>query len=120
MRTWPRLVADGGCRTLHAASPDWLPELVLGDLDSAPAELLEWYRERWAPSSWSWAARGVEVRDLSSDQDTTDLEKSLMAAQQVGRRDEQNPRLRTSPASGSLWRVASQAFRVALTTPSGR
>ena len=82
--TWPRLVADGGCRNLHAASPDWRPELVLGDLDSAPAELLQWYRERWGPCCVSWTARGVEVRDLSDDQDTTDLEKSLMAAQQVG------------------------------------
>lgn len=69
-RSWPHLVADGGASHLHRSCPDLLPELVLGDFDSAQPEILESYRER-----------GVEVR-WSSDQDTTDLEKCLAAAQE--------------------------------------
>ncbi|CAK9079312.1 unnamed protein product [Durusdinium trenchii] len=69
-RTWPHLVADGGATVLQATAPELLPELVLGDLDSARPEVLQSYRDR-----------GVEVRDLSHDQDTTDLEKCLNTAQ---------------------------------------
>lgn len=69
-RSWPHLVADAGASHLHRSCPELLPELVLGDFDSAQPEILESYRER-----------GVEVR-WSSDQDDTDLEKCLAAAQE--------------------------------------
>ncbi|CAJ1454014.1 unnamed protein product [Effrenium voratum] len=66
-----RLLADGAATRLRASHPEFVPDAVLGDLDSADAETLQWYRER-----------GVQVRDLSHDQDTTDLEKCLAAARQ--------------------------------------
>jgi len=56
---------------LQKAAPELLPEMVLGDFDSAKQEILQHYRDR-----------GVEVRDLSHDQDTTDLEKCLHVAQE--------------------------------------
>ncbi|CAJ1359834.1 unnamed protein product, partial [Effrenium voratum] len=70
-RTSFRLLADGAAMRLRASHPEFVPDAVLGDLDSADAETLQWYRER-----------GVQVRDLSHDQDTTDLEKCLAAARQ--------------------------------------
>lgn len=45
-RTSPHLVADGGAMVLQKAAPDLLPELVLGDFDSAKQEILQHYRDR--------------------------------------------------------------------------
>lgn len=42
-------MADGGASHLHRSCPELLPELVLGDFDSAQPEILESYRERWDP-----------------------------------------------------------------------
>ena len=77
-----RLAADGGANRLHDGLPRLLPaeapdaerarlapHAVLGDLDSARPEVLDYYRDL-----------GVDVQDLSADQMTTDLEKCLAAA----------------------------------------
>lgn len=39
-------MADGGATVLQATAPELLPELVLGDLDSARPEVLQSYRDR--------------------------------------------------------------------------
>lgn len=53
-RSWPHLVADAGASHLHRSCPELLPELVLGDFDSAQPEILESYRERWDPKVGIW------------------------------------------------------------------
>eukprot|EP00931_Biecheleriopsis_adriatica_P024061 TRINITY_DN15083_c0_g1_i1.p1 TRINITY_DN15083_c0_g1~~TRINITY_DN15083_c0_g1_i1.p1 ORF type:complete len:275 (+),score=53.12 TRINITY_DN15083_c0_g1_i1:44-826(+) len=65
-----RIVADGGANVVHRTQPDLIPDVLVGDLDSANAEAVEFFK-----------AEGVDVRDMSSDQDTTDLEKSLAVAE---------------------------------------
>eukprot|EP00439_Symbiodinium_sp_Y106_P023002 s454_g2.t2 len=71
--TGRHIVADGGAKVLQATAPELLPDLIVGDFDSAPEAVLQAYREK-----------GVEVRDLSHDQDSTDLEKCLQAAKEAG------------------------------------
>ncbi|CAE7382214.1 tnr3, partial [Symbiodinium necroappetens] len=71
--TGRHIVADGGAKVLLATAPELLPDLIVGDFDSAPEAVLQAYREK-----------GVEVQDLSHDQDTTDLEKCLQAAKEAG------------------------------------
>lgn len=71
--TGRHIVADGGAKVLLATAPELLPDLIVGDFDSAPEAVLQAYREK-----------GVEVRDLSHDQDSTDLEKCLQAAKEAG------------------------------------
>jgi len=39
-------VADGGAMVLQKAAPELLPELILGDFDSAKQEILQHYRDR--------------------------------------------------------------------------
>ncbi|CAE6969684.1 Tpk1 [Symbiodinium natans] len=71
--TGRHIVADGGAKVLQNMAPEFIPDLIVGDFDSAPKAVLEAYREK-----------GVEVRDLSDDQDSTDLEKCLQAAKEAG------------------------------------
>mmetsp|Transcript_41237 Transcript_41237/g.113740 ORF Transcript_41237/g.113740 Transcript_41237/m.113740 type:complete len:247 (+) Transcript_41237:124-864(+) len=68
-----RICADGGANRLAQAGEDLVPDMIIGDLDSASPEVLDSFR-----------ARGVEVRDLSEDQDTTDLEKAFQASRAAG------------------------------------
>eukprot|EP01065_Artemidia_motanka_P011110 TRINITY_DN15978_c0_g1_i1.p1 TRINITY_DN15978_c0_g1~~TRINITY_DN15978_c0_g1_i1.p1 ORF type:complete len:246 (+),score=63.43 TRINITY_DN15978_c0_g1_i1:59-796(+) len=68
-----RIAADGGANRLAAC--DLKPDLIIGDLDSAEPAVLRQFREA-----------GVEIRDLSEDQDTTDLDKALAALFQGGSR----------------------------------
>lgn len=68
-----RVCADGAANRLLKTCEDLEPDLVLGDFDSADPDVLEVYRRR-----------GVEVRDLSDDQETTDLEKALVAVREAG------------------------------------
>lgn len=75
-----RICADGGANRLYDQIPDMvtsidattarqqhLPDLIKGDLDSVRPEVRDFYM-----------SRGVPIIDLSSDQDTTDLEKCLL------------------------------------------
>merc|ERR1712176_487993 len=62
--------ADGAANRLSRTCPDLCPDLIVGDLDSIEADVAESYR-----------SRNVMVKDLHEDQDTTDLEKALKAAQ---------------------------------------
>eukprot|EP01052_Picozoa_sp_SAG31_P020204 SAG31_NODE_1509_length_8062_cov_6.974884_7_plen_329_part_00 len=65
-RSTLRVVADGGANRLSVAAPDLVPDVVVGDLDSANPDTIARY-----------ARAGCEVLDQSNDQDTTDLEKAL-------------------------------------------
>mmetsp|Transcript_84097 Transcript_84097/g.238572 ORF Transcript_84097/g.238572 Transcript_84097/m.238572 type:complete len:257 (-) Transcript_84097:48-818(-) len=60
------ICADGAANRLNKSCPDLLPDFIVGDLDSATPDVLQTYK-----------SRGVEVLDLSHDQDSTDLEKAL-------------------------------------------
>ncbi|KAF6250654.1 thiamine pyrophosphokinase [Scenedesmus sp. NREL 46B-D3] len=75
-----RICADGGANRLYdqipvmlpgtdpfAAREAHLPDLIKGDLDSVRADVTDFY-----------TSRGVPFIDLSSDQETTDLEKCLL------------------------------------------
>lgn len=68
-----RVVADGAANRLLARHPDLTPDVVLGDFDSVEKATIAAYE-----------ARGVEIRDLSEDQDTTDVEKALAFAEAAG------------------------------------
>lgn len=68
-----RVVADGGANVLYKEHPDLVPDVLVGDMDSAKPEAVEAFK-----------AKGVDVRNMSSDQDSTDLEKSLAAAKSLG------------------------------------
>lgn len=68
-----RICADGGANRLRELRPDLVPDVVVGDMDSATEETLSHYR-----------AKGVRVVDLHEDQDTTDFEKALAVAEQNG------------------------------------
>lgn len=71
-----RICADGGANRLYdevtrrrAGSPDGpahLPTAIVGDLDSIRPEVADFYR-----------SAGVEIVDLSADQDSTDLQKCV-------------------------------------------
>ena len=61
--------ADGAADRLLSALPHLVPQLIVGDLDSATDAALAHYRRL-----------GSEVIDLGSDQDSTDLDKALVAA----------------------------------------
>lgn len=63
------IVADGGANKLHRKFPELLPDVLVGDFDSAEPAVIEAFR-----------AKGVDVRDLREDQDSTDLEKALAVA----------------------------------------
>lgn len=67
-----RICADGAADRLNSTCSDLLPDILVGDLDSASSEIVEAYK-----------GRGVDVRDLSHDQDSTDLEKALSAASEA-------------------------------------
>ncbi len=69
----PELViaADGGAA--HARRLDLAPDLVVGDLDSASPELVDWVIEQ-----------GGRVVEHSSDKDKTDLELALDEAEGAG------------------------------------
>eukprot|EP00440_Ansanella_granifera_P024429 gb/GFBE01026532.1/.p1 GENE.gb/GFBE01026532.1/~~gb/GFBE01026532.1/.p1 ORF type:complete len:257 (+),score=22.46 gb/GFBE01026532.1/:1-771(+) len=71
--TEKHVVADGGANTLHRGFPDLFPDVLVGDFDSAEPAIIEAYREN-----------GVDVRDLSHDQDSTDLEKALSVVESLG------------------------------------
>lgn len=72
-RTAKHIACDGAANILHRRCPDLLPELIIGDMDSAEPQVLEAYR-----------AQGVEVQDLHEDQETNDMEKALRAAAGMG------------------------------------
>ena len=61
------ICADGGL--CHAAAHGWRPHLVIGDLDSAPAELVA-----------EAAAQGVRIERHPCRKDETDTELALRAA----------------------------------------
>ena len=65
------ICADGGLR--HAAAHGWQPQLVVGDLDSAPAELVA-----------EAAARGAVIERHPCCKDETDTELALRAALAAG------------------------------------
>lgn len=79
-RATTRICADGGANRLydqvtamlpgvdpHTARSSFLPDLIKGDLDSVRQDVQDFY-----------TSRGVPMIDLSSDQETTDLEKCLL------------------------------------------
>ena len=66
-----RVCADGGANRLFDHLPTtqrgaYLPDCIMGDLDSLRPEVTDFY-----------TAHGVELRNLSADQDTTDLQKCI-------------------------------------------
>lgn len=65
-----KVCADGGANRLQSDLPPReaarLPDKIVGDLDSLHADVRAFFAER-----------GVSPIDLSHDQDTTDLDKSL-------------------------------------------
>ena len=65
--------ADGGADRLRQSLPEAQPQLIVGDLDSITPDTMEHFQ-----------TRGVPIRDLSADQDTTDVEKALVAVQERG------------------------------------
>ncbi|MGQ9683076.1 MAG: thiamine diphosphokinase [Anaerolineae bacterium] len=65
------ICADGGL--CHAAAHGWKPQLVVGDLDSAPAELVA-----------EAAAQGVRIERHPCRKDETDTELALRAALAAG------------------------------------
>lgn len=64
-----RICADGGANRLRQAQPAWVPDLIVGDLDSLTASTREHYEQMG----------GVTIRHFY-DQNKNDLEKSLLAA----------------------------------------
>ena len=68
-KPWLVIAADGGLR--HALALDLIPNLVLGDIDSAEPAMLVHAQKR-----------GAEVRTFPASKDETDLELALMAAAQ--------------------------------------
>lgn len=77
-----RICADGGANRLLDAVHDsassrekiendatYLPEMIIGDLDSLRPAVQDFYR-----------GKGVQFVDLSHDQDSTDLEKCIKHA----------------------------------------
>eukprot|EP00756_Hemistasia_phaeocysticola_P028936 Hpha_TRINITY_DN1619_c0_g1::TRINITY_DN1619_c0_g1_i2::g.48664::m.48664/K00949/thiN, TPK1, THI80; thiamine pyrophosphokinase len=68
-----RICADGAANRLLSTARDLTPDLIVGDLDSASPATLRHYSDA-----------GVQVRDLSEDQETTDLDKALCAAMERG------------------------------------
>ena len=72
-RATVRVVADGAANRLLRVCDDLVPDVLLGDFDSVEPEALLAYRER-----------GVEIRDLAHDQDSTDLEKALCVLRERG------------------------------------
>jgi thiamine pyrophosphokinase len=68
------VAADGGA--LHLKAMGLRPHLLVGDLDSLPAEDVEVLR-----------LAGVEVRRYPAEKDETDLELAILAALEVGCRE---------------------------------
>jgi thiamine pyrophosphokinase len=99
------VVADGGLRRCLEAGLE--PDLLIGDLDSAPVELVAAFLER-----------GGEVRRFPANKDATDLELALQAAEGngdlviVGGDGED----RFDHLIGELWHVASVAHLWSTTT----
>lgn len=50
----------------------YLPDAIHGDLDSIRPDVIQFY-----------SARGISIKDLSEDQDTTDLMKCIMFVEQL-------------------------------------
>jgi thiamine pyrophosphokinase len=104
-RRYRVVVADGGLRRCLDAGLE--PHLLIGDLDSAPAELVAAFLER-----------GGDVRRFPTDKDATDLELALDAVEGdgdlviVGGDGED----RFDHLIGELWHVASVAHRWSTTT----
>lgn len=65
------LAADGGSR--HCQELGLLPDILIGDLDSTPAALVD-----------EWRERGVIILDHPVRKDQTDLELALLEAQERG------------------------------------
>lgn len=63
-----RICADGGANRLRKAQPNWVPDLIVGDLDSMTPQTRQHYEQM-----------GVTIRYFY-DQDNNDLGKSLLAA----------------------------------------
>mmetsp|Transcript_5006 Transcript_5006/g.15434 ORF Transcript_5006/g.15434 Transcript_5006/m.15434 type:complete len:256 (-) Transcript_5006:94-861(-) len=68
-----RVCADGAANRLLQLCGDLAPDILLGDFDSVTPEALEAYERR-----------GVRLRNLAHDQDSTDLEKALAAVREAG------------------------------------
>ncbi len=61
------IAADGGCRHLYRLQ--WQPDVVIGDMDSLPAEVLTWLQ-----------TCAVDMRHHDPVKDETDLELALLYA----------------------------------------
>jgi len=61
-----RVCADGAANTLRDTCKDLVPDVIVGDFDSVACDVLEFYERG-----------GSTIRNLSDDQDTTDLQKAL-------------------------------------------
>jgi thiamine pyrophosphokinase len=71
-----KICADGAADRLLSVHPSYVPDAIVGDMDSASPESLNHYR-----------SLGCDIIDLSVDQDTTDLDKSLSLASLRGYND---------------------------------
>mmetsp|Transcript_124348 Transcript_124348/g.346168 ORF Transcript_124348/g.346168 Transcript_124348/m.346168 type:complete len:238 (+) Transcript_124348:2-715(+) len=69
-----RICADGAANRLVNSRCDLFPDILLGDFDSVTPETLATFERHG----------GVRIRDLSQDQDSTDLDKALNAAREIG------------------------------------
>ncbi|KAF8065877.1 TPK1 [Scenedesmus sp. PABB004] len=111
-RATTRICADGGANRLYDQLPGWLPgaepraareahlpDLIKGDLDSVRADVRAFY-----------ADRGVPFVDLSSDQETTDLEKCLLFLE---------GRLRTMSGDAAAGAAAAGAAAAGAAAPAG-
>jgi thiamine pyrophosphokinase len=65
------IAADGGLR--HVFKLGLVPKILIGDLDSAPSELVQLARNR-----------GADIRRHPAEKDQTDLELALDAAREAG------------------------------------
>lgn len=94
---WFVIAADGGLR--HALALDLVPDLVIGDMDSADPTLLAQAEQR-----------GAEVKHRPVDKDETDLELALIEAAQRGC----NPIRVIAAVGGRLDQTLGNAYLLAL------
>jgi thiamine pyrophosphokinase len=94
---WLVIAADGGLR--HALALNLVPEVVIGDMDSADPALLAQAEQR-----------GAEVKRFPADKDETDLELALIEAAQRGC----NPIRVIGAVGGRLDQTIGNAYLLAL------
>mmetsp|Transcript_53736 Transcript_53736/g.69013 ORF Transcript_53736/g.69013 Transcript_53736/m.69013 type:complete len:301 (+) Transcript_53736:39-941(+) len=69
------ICADGASNRLKNILPTHIPDLIVGDLDSAKKETLQYYQQY--ENILKNNNKKCEILNLSNDQDSTDLEKAL-------------------------------------------